>query len=202
MSERHANPPDLRTDWWQTHLVPIHGHRVMILNQSARVFVPFAERVELWKDADPRGWRPRPAPSPEDHRRFLDEVRDEFRQRWAKHKPGETALKALEELAELLARERIAAVLVRMPEGPLMRSLYTEEMAAPALHTFAAISRKHGFPLVQARDWFGEEKFRDSYHLHEQGAHEFSLRLMRAIAETTSAKMRTRPGETQRAERR
>ena len=191
--ERFANPPDLRTDWWQAHCVPIYGHRLMILNQSAPALVPFNERAELWEDADVHGWRPRPRPAPAEHRHFLSEVENEFKWRWAGHKLDEVALNALRELTDLLAKERITTLLVLMPEGPLMRSLYAPESAAPALREFAAISQKHGFRLVQANDWFGEESFRDSYHLNSEGATAFTERLLReAIAPTVSTSYASR----------
>ena len=177
--ERHADPPDLRSDWWQAHLLPIYGHRVMILNQSARVLVPFKERVELWKDADEHGWRPRPVPTPTEHRRYLAEVEQEFKERWARHKIDEIPLNALRELTDLLAKERIKAALVVMPEGPMMRALYRQELAEPVTEVFATMSRKHGFPLIYAREWLDEEHFRDSYHLHKTGAKAFTERLLR-----------------------
>ena len=183
--ERHADQPDLYTDWWQAHLVPIHGHRIMILNQSARTFVPFSERVELWTDADRHGWRGKKQPTPAEHERILEEIESQFKERGAKYKIDEVPLNALRELTELLAKERIATVFVLMPEGPLFRTFYLPERVAPVLATFAGLSRKHGFPLLSARDWFDEDKFRDSYHLHEQGANAFTERLLREIISPT-----------------
>ena len=176
--ERFADPPDLRTEWWQAHLVPIHGHRGMILNQSARALVPFNERVELWGDVDAHGWRPRPVPSQDEHRHFLAEVESEFKVRWARHKVDQVPLDALRDLTALLAKERIMAVLVVMPEGPMMRSLYVTELAAPVMDEFAKIGQQHGFPLIHARDWLDEDMFRDSYHLHADGAKAFTERLL------------------------
>jgi hypothetical protein len=177
--ERFADPPDLRTEWWQSHLVPIHGHRGMILNQSARALVPFNERVELWSDVDGHGWRPRPVPLPEEHRHFLAEVESEFKARWVRHKVDPVPLAALRDLTALLAKERIMALLVIMPEGPMMRSLYISELAAPVMDEFAKIARQQGFPLIHARDWLDEDMFRDSYHLHADGAKAFTERLLR-----------------------
>jgi hypothetical protein len=179
--ERYADQPALRTEWWQSHLVPVHGHRSMILNQSARVFVPFDERVELWTDADAHGWRGRPVPSPQEHRQILQEIERQFKTRLASYKMSEAPLKALRELTDLLAKERIVAVLVMMPEGPLMRSFHDPESLAAALKEFTALSRQHGFPLIHAHDWFDEGEFRDSYHLHEVGATEFTQRLVPVI---------------------
>ena len=188
--ERHADPPELRTDWWQAHLVPVYGHRVMILNQTVRAFVPFNERVELWKDTDSHGWRPRSAPAPDEHRQILQQVEAEFTERVARHAVGEVPMQALRELTDLLAKERIATVLVLMPEGPLMRSLIPDETTQPIVDEFAALASKYHFPLVKARDWFDEDQFRDSYHLTEHGASAFSDRLLRESIMPTMSSVR------------
>lgn len=188
--ERFGGRPDLSADWWQARLVPIHGHRIMILNQSAEALVPFNERAPLWHDADAHGWRPVPAPAAPERRVILEAIEKEFRARWASHRLGENPVKALRELTDLLARERIVTMLVVMPEGPLMRSLYSPEMADPALKEFTAVSQKHGFQLVDARDWFDEVKFRDSYHLTREGATAFTERLLRESLRPTMARLR------------
>jgi hypothetical protein len=188
--DRHAASPDLHAEWWQAHLVPIHGHRVMMLNQSARVLVPYNERVELWADADTHGWRSRPIPPPAEHRAILLGIEKEFTERFGRLKMNEDSVNALRELTELLAREQIAAVLVSMPEGPLMRSLCKPAAIQPVMSEFAAIGRKHGFPLIQARAWFGEEAFRDSYHLHEAGACAFTERLLREMTSPSALSVR------------
>jgi hypothetical protein len=187
--EHHAAPSDLRNEWWQARLVPVHGHRLMILNQSARPLVPFSDRVELWAEADSHGWRRRPRPTPEEHRQILTEIEAQFKTRFANYKIDPVPLQALRELTDLLAKERIAALLVMMPEGPLLRSLYGPGVLTPLMGEFEALSRKHGFPLIQARDWLEEGKFVDSYHLNDEGAQEFTERLLREVLCPFSARM-------------
>ena len=92
--------PALRQEWWQSYLVPTHGHRLTILNQSALAFVPFNDRLELWHDMDAHGWRRREIPTPEDHRKFLARIKQEFGRRMAAYQVGEPPVKALREGVE------------------------------------------------------------------------------------------------------
>jgi hypothetical protein len=177
--ERHSDQPALRDEWWQSHLVPAYGHRLMILNQSARTLVPFHEQIELWPDVDDHGWRGRPAPSPEEHRVNMTLIEYQLKKRLADFKVDEVPLHGLRELSELLATERIKTVVVMMPEGPHLRSLYAPGSTVPVLAEFAALSGQHGFMLIDAHAWYDEGSFVDSYHLHEEAADAFTQRLVR-----------------------
>ena len=174
-----TNADELRHEWWQSFLVPVHGNRLTILNQSAQIFVPYKDRLELWDDMDSHGWRRMETPLPQEHGMILKGVKQEFGPRLAEFKVGPAPVRALRELTELLMQERIPAVLVSMPQGPLMRSLHAPGLLEPLEREFASLSRKSGFPLVDARTWLGEEKFRDSFHLTGEGAEAFTERLVR-----------------------
>jgi hypothetical protein len=182
-------PDDLREEWWRCCAVPIHGHRLTILNQTAQIMVPFADRVELSDDMDTHGWRRREAPAPAEHADILERVKQGFGPRLAKFEVGGPPVHVLRELAGLLAEEQIPTVLVVMPEGPLMRSLYASGSLDSLMNEFAEVGGKHGFPLIQARSWFGEDKFIDSYHLTDQAARDFTERLVR---ETILTRLNTR----------
>ena len=159
--------------------MPIHGHRLTILNQTAQIMVPYPDRLELYDDMDAHGWRRRAAPESAEHDEILGRVKQAFGPRMAKFKVGKPPMQALRELANLLAKTQIPTVMVIMPEGPTMWSLYAPGSLDPLWQGFAAISREHGFPLLEARGWFGEDRFVDSYHLNDQAAAEFTKRLVR-----------------------
>jgi hypothetical protein len=179
--ERHGNQPDLRDEWWKSQLVPAYGHRLMILNQSARVLVPFNDQIDLWADVDEHGWRGRKALAPEMHGVALTQIEFQLKDKLAKFTIDEAPLKGLRELTDLLAKERIKAVLVVMPAGPFLRSLYAPGSTAPVMAEFAAVSRQHGFTLIDAQEWYDESSFVDSYHLHDEAADGFTQRLVREV---------------------
>jgi hypothetical protein len=141
--------------------------------------VPYPDRLELLEDMDSHGWRRRERPPPAEHAAILERVEWAFGPRLAKFKLGQPPVQALRELTDVLAREQIPAVMVAMPEGPVMRSLYGPGSLDALMREFAEISRDWGFPLIDARTWFGEDEFTDSYHLTGQAAQAFTERLTR-----------------------
>ncbi len=185
---RRAPQGDLGNAWWESYLVPIYGHRLPILNKTAPIMVPFDDRLDPWQTMDARGWRRWDAPAPEMHDWLLKRVKREYPARLENYQVGQAHVQTLREVTDLLARERIATVMVLMPEGPTFQSLYAPDALTPLFEEFAAISRQHGFRFVSARDWLGEEKFIDSHHATHEGATELTARLLKeAIVPTMSA---------------
>jgi hypothetical protein len=177
--ERYGGQSDLRDEWWKSRMVPAYGHRLMILNQSARLLVPFSEQIELWPDVDAHGWRGRKPLAPAMHAVALKEIELQLKEKLQKFETDAAPRQGLRELAEVLAKERIRTVMVVMPEGPFLRSLYAPNAAAPMREEFRSLCRHHGFTLIDAHDWYDESRFVDSYHLHEHAAQEFTDRLVR-----------------------
>jgi hypothetical protein len=174
-----SNPDEVYRDWLAAYLVPVHGHRLTIVSQTAHVFVPWNDRLELWDNLDDHGWRRMATPSPDEHARVLTNVKKTFEPQIAQYQVGQSQRRALRELSGLLEKERIPTILVWMPEGPLMRSFYSSEAAQSLQSEFERASKEHGFPLVNARGWLEEDAFWDSVHMTEAGGSAFTERLVR-----------------------
>jgi hypothetical protein len=192
-AERYSMQEDLRKDWWQCNLMPAYGHRQGILNHSARLLVPFKEQTQLWKDADAHGFQGRDPFSSEQYQRNLPEIEARFKERLANYKLDPVAVTILDEMSTLLVKERIATVLVRMPEGPLMRSYYAAAAKPQLQGAFAALAKAHHALLIDANDWLGDEHFRDSYHLHRDGARVFTQRLLAEMARVENGPFQKAP---------
>jgi hypothetical protein len=95
--------------------------------------------------------------------------------------PGESSLRALEELLALLEREGVPAAVVLAPQGPTVRGLYPKEELAGLVGAVARLSRRYVCPFIDAFDWVGEEMFADSIHPTVAGADLFSARLAREV---------------------
>ena len=173
------HPDEVRRDWLEAYLVPIHGHRLTIVSQTAQVFVPWKDRLELWDNIDAHGWRQMPTPSPEEHARVLKTVKKTFEPQMAGYQVGPSQVRAFHELADLLAKEGIPTIMVWMPEGPLMRSFYPPEAMQALRGEFEQVSNARGFPLVTAREWLDEDAFWDSVHMTAAGGMAFTERLVR-----------------------
>jgi hypothetical protein len=175
---QYSDDCGLYEEWWQTQLIPIYGHRLTILNQIAKVLVPLPDRLDLLEDMDSHGWRRYEPAAAQAHARNLASIKRELSPRLAKHFIGQTPSKALHELLALLAREKIPTILVRMPEGPLLRSLYSPTSLAAVQNEFSDLSHQHQFPLVDSWDWFDEDHFIDSYHMTYVAGEKLTTRLV------------------------
>src|SRR5207237_692463 len=93
--QQFCGKESLRKEWWETFFIPIHGHRLTILNQVAEIFVPYPDRLDLWTDTDAYGYRPPPnLPTPGRHAELLKYLREQAPSRYGNFKSGQPRLRA------------------------------------------------------------------------------------------------------------
>src|SRR5207302_5656752 len=83
---------------------------------------------------------------------------------------------ALEELLAVCRRERIAAVLVTMPEATDFRGWYPPAARAAIDGCLGRLSREYAVPWADARTWVADDGFEDGHHLLRPGADAFTYR--------------------------
>jgi hypothetical protein len=179
--QHYAPDAERRRQWWQALLVPAYGHRLAMLNYEAQFLVPFNDRMKVWHTMDEHGWVKQEDYEPERHRQALERMHAFMGPRLGAYKAGKPPMRALVELLNLLKKEHVPALLLLMPEGPQLRSLYAPGSETGLLREFAALGRKYDIPFVQARDWLGEEQFVDSHHATWEGAEVLTERLGREV---------------------
>lgn len=175
--QRYSGADGLQREWWQAFLVPVHGHRLAILNYCAPFLVPHAERIPCWGDIDSHGWVDLGNRDSARRARSLEHLRSHDGPRLARYQISTLSQQVLTELLDLLTTQSIPAVLLLPPEGPTMRSLYPPQTIAALIRHFADVSEAHHFPFVNAREWLTEEMLCDSFHATSQGARVFTERL-------------------------
>ena len=84
--------------------------------------------------------------------------------------------RALRDLLALCRQENIPAVLYLMPEGRLFQSWYVPATRARIDSYLAQLSQECRVPIVDARNWIGDDYFLDSHHLDRRGATQFTRR--------------------------
>jgi len=180
--ERYGGDPDLRRKWWEGRWVPAYTHRLTILNYLAAPLVPVRDRIATWGGAiDERFWAPLEPRPPDELRAVLGRLRIQFSNDLRTFTPGESSLRAMEELLALLEQEGVPAAVVLAPQGPTVRGLYPKDDLAGLVREVARLSRRYGCPFIDAFDWLGEEMFADSIHPTVAGADLFSARLAREV---------------------
>jgi hypothetical protein len=94
---------------------------------------------------------------------------------------AEGSAQALHELLLCCRQERIPTTLVLMPEGPEFRSWYTPAMRQGLAAFLDELKQEYQVPIADAREWIGEEGFRDSNHLIGAGTVTFTDRFVREV---------------------
>src|SRR5262249_50078609 len=135
-----------------------------------------------WEYMDRTGWMTRrESLSPAEYRFALDYARREVTPVLRQFRLSAVPDRALREMLDLCRRERIAPVLVLMPEGTDYQSWYPPAVRA-AIDTYVTrLSREYDVPLVDARSWVADAYFADSHHLLTRGADTFTERLGREV---------------------
>jgi hypothetical protein len=175
---RRYNPnPNLLPEWWECVFVPVYGHRLNILHATARFLVPFDDRANLYADMDDNGFRKVAVPNKETHQKTLAALKEAFTVTFGHFTPNRQQLQVLTELMEVLKKERLPVMLVVMPHGSVLRSLYDKEATTKLLADFVALARNYNCAFVNAHDWFDDDMFADSYHLTYEGAERFTARM-------------------------
>jgi hypothetical protein len=163
--------------WWETCLFPIHGHRLAILSQAARIMVPYVDLLEPLENVDAHGYRPNCKNTDPSKIRDTKETREAMRPRLQNYHVNEQRIRALREIADLAAANHIQTLLYTVPVRPSLCSMY-----GPGLQTllseWRAIAEEHHFAMIDAMSWIEEDKFADNLHLDHDGATELTQKLL------------------------
>jgi hypothetical protein len=176
-------PRELTFNWLRNQVAPCFAQRFCIMSRYAPCWLPWETRQDIWLGLDSWGWMiyPHTIQDAAGQRRALEFARRQYAPALDHFRITPIADRALRELLTLCRRERIAAVLVLMPEGTVFQSWYTPAARAEIDSYLASLSREYDFPLVDARSWLPDTAFFDSHHLHPDGATAFTERFARII---------------------
>jgi hypothetical protein len=171
--------PGLRREWWQAFPFPWYSHRFAILSQLAPFLVPWDRRTDRWnRYVDPSGFREAIGEmwTPDQRRRALEENRITFSIYLNDFRLGGLPCQGLRELLTVCRSERIPTVLVLMPEGPEFHRMYPAHAWEQIQTYLEEVRREEDVPVINAREWLGEEEFWDSHHMMTHGAARFTER--------------------------
>ena len=180
--ERYGGPPpgELRRAWAATWLLPCYYHRLTLVSRVFPSLLPLSHRLDGFRGLNGSG-DAAPLYQAEQRSKALAVAEQEYRLWLNGFRLGGFGPRALEEILQTCRRERIAAALVVMPEGPVFRSWYQGQSWQEINEFLDGLSRRTGAPLFSARDWFGEDDFVDSHHMLHQGSARFTERLGREL---------------------
>ena len=174
--QRYGRDADLQSKWWACWLATAHGHRLTILNCTAKFLLPTEDKINLWGSSDERFWTALEPLSPADLQERLPRLKEYFTAHHHHYRVGETSLNALKELLVLLKKEKVPAAIVKMPEGPTLRNAFPVDQLIRLNERVMDLARQQDCYFVDAFEWLGDEDFTDCYHATRKGASTFSRR--------------------------
>jgi hypothetical protein len=142
-------------------------------------------RYDWSRGPDPNGWGPIAlnGVSEEQRTTALNNARLEYQEILANMKLGNGPTQALREMLDLCRQERIRVVLVLMPEGTGIRSLYPPRVVAELDRLLGGLAKEYGCSICNARTWLADDAFFDGHHMLRPGAAQFTERLTREVIE-------------------
>jgi hypothetical protein len=175
--QRYSLDKEIERKWWEVRLLPSYGHRLTMLSFLVQDLVPLTDRVPVGGTHDGRFWR---APMPdlaEPHRQKVETMVKILEPIFNQFTAGQTSVQALEELLDLVKKEKVPAALVLTPKCTVLRRLYHPENLRQFIATVSSLSQQHDFPFIDAFDWLTDDMFSDGFHFNTEGADVFSKRL-------------------------
>jgi hypothetical protein len=165
---------------WADEAVPCLSYRTHLLNQVAPSWVGRDRQAFNgdWEGLDGWGWLRHPS-YVKRWSLVADRVREEYLPAAWRFAPSDESRRAFAELLALCRREKIAAVLLAMPDAWLAD--YEPAVRARMDGFLHDLSREHDTPLIDTRDWMPRDAFADDVHLTHDGAAAFTERLGREV---------------------
>jgi hypothetical protein len=166
----------LYEQWGLMRLVPCFSYRFALMSSLAPSWIPFSSRQDYFAhDIDRRGWlHSLPSVSSSQRRRFLEKARAEYFEVLQHFSIPADTDRALRETLDLCRAQGIRAALYIMPEGPAFQSWYSPATRTLVDAYLSTLCRQYRIPLVDARNWVGDDDFYDAHHLMRSGARVFS----------------------------
>ncbi|MDY3558153.1 DUF1574 domain-containing protein [Gemmata sp. JC673] len=186
MQDYFPEPEQTRRLMMSSRLNPIAGNharwaalalpRHLLANRHADV---------AWRDLDRWGWLPGPDVRPDDSKTregFLKHHREDYRRHFDGHTIHPASDRALREAVGLARAHGARVGLLFLPEASEFRNWYPPEVERSGREHLVTLARELDTPVIDAREWMGDELIADGHHLSRVGAAAFTERLGPVVA--------------------
>jgi hypothetical protein len=186
----HSDPKDLYCRWAAGRLTSCFTCRFSVMHEFATAWLPRHVGGVHWQTATDRlGWTPCTVPADAAMRsRIQESIRKQYAPAFHDFEISDLPNRAMHETLDLCRRERIAVLLLLMPESSEFRNWYSD-VARTRIDTYVAdLSQEYGLPVIDARTWISDIGFLDGHHLLHDFATLFTERLGREVLKTVKIK--------------
>jgi hypothetical protein len=173
-------------EWVQLRVAPWFSYRQQLMNHwGGRSLFPVRFQLTfLWRDLKPFGWLPyvdvEETPEMQQKRdEGLHQARHEYLPYFPNFAIAPIPRQVYEDLIGLCQERSIRVAFYTMPESPIFRSWYPEEVRQKLDEYYDSL-RARGVPVFDCSAWLDQEtSFADGHHLLQDGANAFSERFSR-----------------------
>jgi hypothetical protein len=184
LNRYYARPDRLWRDWLLTESLPWFYHRHYLLSLVARHWLARDERLGIrWQHVDDRGWQwvPGHTEGYATNLRRLEATRVACATMYEHFSISDVTRRTLLEIVDTCRRQHIGVAFLRMPEARVFQDWCPPAIAGQADAFLGSLSREQQVPLIDARNWVGEEGFSDGHHLTPLGAGVFMRRFEQEV---------------------
>ncbi|HEY1186905.1 MAG TPA: DUF1574 family protein [Gemmata sp.] len=164
---------------WRGRVLAGHEYRVHLLERYAPALSPLPYRLGIGPETDRHGFVRVPEIPERQRPKLLAWNRNLYAACWPGYRPGGSALKGLRDVLETCRAAGIRPALLLTPESTEFRCWYAEPGRALVAPLVGELARAFGAPVVDAREWLGDDLIADGHHLTGAGADAFTARLVR-----------------------
>jgi hypothetical protein len=184
--EYYEDPAATEAKMWGLRTCPLYSHRKSLLNQSCGSWLPYTSRSDLlFGKIDPWGWLPgRESATDAEKVAAMRSVGDYYRPLFADYQISPTSDRALRTAIAECRAAGLPVALTYLPESAAFRDLIPPEAASRAATHLRTILNDTGVPLIDGRTWVSDDELPDGFHLTQDGAAEFTRKLLPAVSET------------------
>jgi len=180
------SPDETNRRMWVSRLNVLKENRNRLLVQMNPEFFPRAGRIgKEWAELDSWGWLPGMDPTLDDsatRRRLREHQRPTYRDFFDGHTIHPDSDRALREIIAFVRQQGAEVGFLYLPESAEFQSWYPAEVERTSREYLFALSRELNVPVIDTRNWMGEQYLADGFHLSRIGAGVFTAKLGPAIA--------------------
>jgi hypothetical protein len=185
LREYFSDSSNLSQTMLKQRLFPWYFHRKSLMNQVAGSWLPVHQRTDsTFEKIDDWGWLPgHPHASPEQCERGHEAAAEYYLPLFQGYTISPLADRALRQSVAELRQAGSRVGFLFMPESRRFQNFYPHTVSAIAQDHLQRIQGELAVPLIDARNWLGDDQLPDGFHLTQPGAAELTQRLRGALLE-------------------
>ncbi len=178
-----SHPGQFRREWLLNLVESWSGYRFMLMRLFAPAWLDASPPITArWDGIRERGWLCQESyrlhPRDDIYAFHLKHTQFTLASIFTQPKMTPDSRRALHRFVDDCRREGILVRFIWLPESPAFRGFYRSNGLTEVGADLKNMAKEMGTPLLEARDWIGEDGFVDGFHMTHAGAEQFTRHLL------------------------